>query len=403
MTDRTILQPVATRARIQTLDVLRGVAVLGILAVNAAAFALPMAVEFAPEQSPFPLVGADAVAQWVVEVFFHQKFVTLFSMLFGVSIFLVGGERGDETRGRVLRRRLMWLAVFGVIHGAAFWYGDILLLYAWSGLFAMLMRSMPARPLIQFGLGATLVLATGQAALMLMTAWSPGGVNDGSMGVAEDAVAVSIAAYHSGWPAGLIENLKAWGLLQAMSLFGYVFATVSLMMLGLGLFKAGFFHGRLPTRVYLILIAFGAVVLTVLGLLEWREVMAGPGVQATRGWAAAVASYPIFVTLAYASGLILLTSHGVGWVRRIFAPVGQMAFTNYLTQTLIMTTLFYMPWGPRLMGQVDYPGQWGVVIAVWALQLIWSPLWLSRFRMGPLEWLWRRLSYGHDLPLRRQT
>ena len=115
MTDQTLLadapQPVAVGARIQTLDVLRGVAVLGILAVNAAAFALPMDAAMAPEQSPFPLVGASAMAQWTVEVFFHQKFVTLFSMLFGASIFLVGGERGDEARGRVLRRRLMWLSV----------------------------------------------------------------------------------------------------------------------------------------------------------------------------------------------------------------------------------------------------------------------------------------------------
>ena len=135
-------RPVALGARIQTLDVLRGVAVLGILAVNAAAFALPMAAAMAPEQSPFSLVGAAAVAHWTVEVFFHQKFVTLFSLLFGVSIFLVGGERADQARGKLLRRRLMWLALFGVIHGAAFWYGDILLLYAWSGLFVMLMRSM---------------------------------------------------------------------------------------------------------------------------------------------------------------------------------------------------------------------------------------------------------------------
>lgn len=409
MTDQTILaegpQPVAAGARIQTLDVLRGVAVLGILAVNAAAVALPMDAAMAPEQSPFALVGASAVAQWTVEVFFHQKFVTLFSMLFGVSIFLVGGERGDEARGRVLRRRLMWLALFGVIHGALFWYGDILLLYAWSGLFVMLMRSLPARPLILFGIGATLALATMQAVTMWLTVNGPAALveamSDDSMSLAEGAVSASIAAYRSGWPAGLIENLKAWGILQSASLFGYVFATIPLMMLGLGLFKAGFFHGRLPTRVYLILITVGAAVLALLGVLEWREIAAGPGVQATHGWAKVVASYPIFITLAYASGLILLTSRGVGWVRRLFAPVGQMAFTNYLTQTLIMTTLFYMPWGPRLMGQVDYPAQWAIVIAVWTLQLIWSPLWLSRFRMGPLEWLWRRLSYGRDLPLRR--
>ncbi|MNX49265.1 hypothetical protein D3C86_798650 [compost metagenome] len=407
MTDQFSLRPVEAGARIQTLDVLRGVAVLGILAVNAAAFALPMDAAMAPEQSPFPLVGASALARWLVEVFFHQKFVTLFSMLFGVSIFLVGGERGDETRERVLRRRLLWLALFGLIHGLAFWYGDILLLYAWSGLFVMLMRSMSARSLILFGAAATLALATLQAATMWMTVNGPAllvdALSDESLSLAEGAVSASIAAYHSGWPAGLIENLKAWGILQSASLFGYVFATISLMMLGLGLFKAGFFHGRLPTRVYLILIAVGGAVLALLGVLEWREITAGPGVEATQGWAKVVASYPIFITLAYASGLILLTSRGVGWVRRLFAPVGQMAFTNYLTQTLIMTSLFYMPWGPRLMGQVDYPGQWAIVVAVWALQLIWSPLWLSRFRMGPLEWLWRRLSYGHDLPLRREA
>jgi len=408
VTDQPSLRPVEEAgARIQTLDVLRGVAVLGILAVNAAAFALPMDAAMAPEQSPFPLVGASAVTHWLVEVFFHQKFVTLFSMLFGVSIFLVGGERGDETRERVLRRRLLWLALFGLIHGLAFWYGDILLLYAWSGLFVMLMRSMSARSLILFGAAATLALATLQAATMWMTVNGPAllvdALSDESLSLAEGAVSASIAAYHSGWPAGLIENLKAWGILQSASLFGYVFATVPLMMLGLGLFKAGFFHGRLPTRLYLAMVAVGGVVMTLLGLLEWREIMAGPGVQATHGWVEVVAAYPIFITLAYASGLILLTSRGVGWVRRLFAPVGQMAFTNYLTQTLIMTSLFYMPWGPRLMGQVDYPGQWSIVVAVWALQLIWSPLWLSRFRMGPLEWLWRRLSYGHDLPLRRQA
>jgi len=407
MTDQTTLQPVGSGARIQTLDVLRGVAVLGILAVNAAAFALPMDAALAPEQSPFPLIGASAVAHWTAEVFFHQKFVTLFSMLFGASIFLVGGERGDAARGRLLRRRLLWLALFGLIHGAAFWYGDILLLYAWAGLFVMLMRSMSARSLILFGAAATLALATLQAATMWMTVNGPAllvdALSDESMSLAEDAVAASIAAYRSGWPAGLIENLKAWGVLQSASLFGYVFATVPLMMLGLGLFKIGFFHGRLSTRVYLTLVAVGGAVLALLGVLEWREIMAGPGVQATNGWSEVVASYPIFITLAYASGLILLTSRGVGWVRRLFAPVGQMAFTNYLTQTLIMTSLFYMPWGPRLMGQVDYPGQWAIVVAVWALQLIWSPLWLSRFRMGPLEWLWRRLSYGHALPLRRQV
>jgi uncharacterized protein len=398
-------RPIDAAERILTLDVLRGFAVLGILAVNAAAFALPIDIQMAPEQSPFPPVaGASGVAQWVVDVFFRQKFVALFSMLFGVSIFLVGGERKDAARGRVLRRRLLFLALFGLIHGLAFWFGDILLLYAWSGLFVMLMRSMPAKALIRIGLGVTLALATLQALFAWLTVSGPAElveILNAETAMTDGVVAKAIAAYQSGWGGAMLENLKAWALVQASSLFGYVFATIPLMMLGMGLFKAGFFHGRLSTRLYVGLIVLGAAVLALLGVLQGREIEAGPGVDATGGWAAVVASYPVFVTLGYASVLILLTTRGLGGLRQALAHRGQMAFTNYLTQTLIMATIFYMPWGPRLFGQVDYPMQWAIVVAIWALQLIWSPLWLARFRMGPFEWLWRRLSYGRDLPLRR--
>ncbi|HEY4586714.1 MAG TPA: DUF418 domain-containing protein, partial [Brevundimonas sp.] len=363
-------KPVAADQRIVTLDVLRGAAVLGILAVNAAAFALPMlTIEMTSGQSPFPAeANASGVAQWIIAVFFRQKFVTLFSMLFGVSIFLVGGERGDEAKGRVLRRRLLFLALFGLIHGAAFWYGDILLLYAWSGLFVMMMRSMPARRLIWIGAGATVALATLQAGLMLLTAHFPEAMSSG--GASDGAVAASIAAYQSGWAGAALENLKAWAISQGMSLLMYVFSTVPLTMLGLGLFKAGFFHGRMSMRVYGLLMAGGAVVLALLGVLEWLEIQAGAEVEATGGWAMAVGSYPLIITLGYASVLILATTRGVGWLRKLLAPVGRMAFTNYLTQTLIMTTIFYMPWGPRLFGQVDYPMQWAIVVGVWALQLI---------------------------------
>ncbi|WP_409019423.1 DUF418 domain-containing protein [Brevundimonas vesicularis] len=401
MTDMTSRPGAAPAVRIQTLDVVRGAAVLGILAVNIVAFALPLAAEISPEQVSFATAPGAHLAQWVVDVFFQQKFVTLFSMLFGVSIFLVGGPRRDAGRGRLLRRRLFWLAVIGVLHGAVFWYGDILLLYAWSGLFMMLMRDWSARTLILAGGGVTLALATSQAASLIMLASNPELFGSMEAGTTEGAVAQAIAAYKSGWSGMMIENLKTWGLAQAASLVAYVFPTIALMLLGLGLFKAGFFHGRLPMRIYLSLMALGAVVLVVLGILKWIALGSGPTEDATGGWAMAVLSYPIIISLAYASALVLLTIHGGGWVRRLLAPVGQMAFTNYLSQTLIMTSLFYMPWGPRLMGQVDYPAQWLFVIAVWALQLVWSPLWLRHFRMGPLEWVWRCLTHGQRLPLRR--
>lgn len=399
------LAPVQAQERIPTLDVLRGVAVLGILAVNAAAFALPFSLHMAPEQTPFAMTQANTVAYWVVEVFFRQKFITLFSMLFGASIFLVGGERSDKTRGRLLRRRLFWLAVIALVHGLAFWFGDVLLLYAWSGLFVMLMRSMKASTLIAVGLGVTLLLATLQGVLGWLGVSGPEEFvrqyQANQPRLPEGAVAAAIADYQSGWLGAMTQNGQLWLQLQAMSVFGFVFAAVPLMMLGMGLFKAGFFSGRASTRLYLMTAALGAVVLAVLAALMWREATAGPGVEATGGLAALVGSYPVLVTLGYVAVLVLLSRKDEGLTTRLFAPVGQMAFTNYLTQTLIMTSIFYMPWGPRLFGRLDYAQLWGVVLGVWILQMIWSPLWLSRFRMGPLEWAWRRLTYGRSIPLRR--
>jgi len=197
------------------------------------------------------------------------------------------------------------------------------------------------------------------------------------------------------------QNLTSWAFLQGASLSMFVFSTVALMMTGMGLFKSGFLSGRAPTWVYLVLIGLGGTVLALLGVLEWSEATAARGAHPTRGLAEAVASFPILVTLAYVSLIVLVVSRGPAWLVSPLRPVGQMAFTNYLTQTLIMTTVFYMPWGPRLFGQVDYVGMWGLVLGVWALQLIWSPLWLSRFSMGPLEWVWRCLSYGRWVPIRK--
>jgi uncharacterized protein len=102
----------------------------------------------------------------------------------------------------------------------------------------------------------------------------------------------------------------------------------------------------------------------------------------------------IFVSIGYASVLVLLVRAGAKLITGPLAAVGRMAFTNYLTQSLIMTTLFWGGRGFGLFGELDRPSLMGVVAAIWVLQLIWSPLWLSRFEMGPFEWLWRRLSYA---------
>jgi uncharacterized protein len=396
-------EPTVPGDRIFQLDMLRGWAVLGILAVNAMAFAWPFSALMSTGDV-FDHRGADAWGHWATDVFFQDKFRTLFTMLFGVSIFLVGGEREDEGRGKLLRSRLFWLAVFGVIHGASLWYGDILLHYAYCGLILLLMRSWSARRLLWIGGGVSLVWALlATLAPLMVGALGPefkAQMAAGGSGVTMDQVNVAVAAYKQGGAAPWIENLKAWGMAQGVSLV-LIPVTIPLMLLGLGLYKSGFFIGRAPAAVYGLLVILGG---TVLAIDAWANL---PGRDAAAlplaGLDSAAGGMAPLITLAYASVLLLMTRFGLRVLTGGLAPVGRMAFTNYLTQTLIMASLFYLPWGPQWMGTMGPAGLWPIVAGIWALQLVWSPLWLSVFSMGPLEWLWRCLTYGRPVPLRKAS
>lgn len=394
----TPLAPVAPKDRVFTLDMLRGLAILGILAVNAISFAWPVELMMA-EQPPTTNAGHyDMLGYWAVDVFFQDKFRSLFSMLFGVSVFLVGGEIADRMRGKLLVRRLLWLGLFGLIHGLVFWYGDILFHYAYCGLILMLMRSWSAKRLLWVGFGVT--LAWGLLSFLMtwgmanMPAEFAAQMEQGQPGIG--AVAPAIEAYVSSghW----LPNAMAWAMFQLMISPFMALVTVPLMMIGLGLFKTGFLSGKAPVWVYGLFILIGGANLAAFASLRWQDLAAGEA-DPTGGLGNALGSFAPFITLFYVSVLILLARFGLKFVVAPLAPVGRMAFTNYLTQTLIMTSLYYMPWGPQWFGQHGSFEMWQVVGAIWLAQLIWSPLWLSVFQMGPLEWLWRCLTYGRFVPL----
>ena len=166
------------------------------------------------------------------------------------------------------------------------------------------------------------------------------------------------------------------------------------MMVGLSLFKSGFIAGRSRGRTYAIIFTLGMIALAMVAWLAWRKDVAELPVRG--GDSIGIFLTPL-VFLAYASGLILLLRTGASSLLSPVAAAGRMAFTNYLTQSLIMTSIFYGGRG-GLMGKIDRPGLWVIVIALWALQLTWSPIWLSRFDMGPFEWTWRCLTYGRFVP-----
>ena len=398
------LVPVATSDRLFSLDMVRGFAVLGILAVNAMTFAWPWAVVSNPPlQTGF---DAEAAQGWqIMHVFFQDKMRTLFSMLFGASIFLIGGERADKARGKLLRSRLFWLAVFGLIHGLAFWFGDILLLYAWTGLFVMLVRSWSARSLLIAGVSLNLVCSGLYVGLMSLMALAPPEALTGameSMGWGGDPakLAASIAAFQGDALSVSLAQVNNWLQSTPAMLIFFLPATVALMMIGMGLFKSGFLAGRSPVWVYGLFVVAGAGSLW----LVWQETSAAvaagfPFIEMmTKPYNTFLAP---FVSLGYASVLILLARFGLKLILTPLACAGRMAFTNYLTQTLIMTTIFYGGRGLGWYGQIGWPEMWMVIGGVWAAQLIWSPLWLSVFSMGPLEWGWRCLTYKRMVPLRR--
>jgi len=388
--------------RIANLDVLRGLGVLGILAVNVAAFAQPFSAYAWPALHPFPNEGDSATVWWATHTFFERKFVTLFSMLFGASLFLVGGERRDPQRSPVIRRRLTWLLIFGLIHGTLIWYGDILLLYAVCGLLLLFFRSWKGRTLLTVGALLYYVpTLLGLGAMSIMALAPPEAQAEALKGMQASfgtpaQIQAEIAAMQSSFAGAFQQNLDNWIKLQSMSVFGYLLPTLALMMVGMGLLKTGVFSGRAPVLLYVVMALAGAGALYAIGLQARMNMEAGFPLLAMIGpGSAANALLAPVATLGYVALVALLLKAGaLGKLLSPLKAVGRMAFTNYIAQSVILTSIFWGGRGFGLFGELDRPQLAMIVAAVWMFQIVVSNLWLARFSQGPLESVWRALSFG---------
>lgn len=402
--------------RIRTLDLIRGVAVLGILAVNVATFAGPFSGAHSPNL-PVPGSLADNWAFAFTLVFFEGKMRALFSILFGASLLLFV-ERQDQAgrHGAELQvRRLLWLALFGWLHFLLLWDGDILFLYACVGLGALILRRTPPLQLVVI-------------ALLLFTAWQAwGSLGWAPSAVQEDRVIAGTASpsertQHaklvaekrqedrtdaevtlSSWPAEVASRQRAHPAYPIAMLAGNWGETLSYMMIGMAVFKAGFFSGGWTRRRLWLLAAGGSGIGIGLTLLftAWAHPRGYPEFAMYLAISYGLSFPHLLTALGYAALLVLaapsLLSGAVG--KRLEAA-GRMAFTNYIACTVMMCAVFY-GWGLGWFGQLGAAGQWLVVIAAWALMLAWSQPWLTRFRQGPLEWLWRSLTEWKRLPFWR--
>jgi uncharacterized protein len=402
--------------RIATLDIVRGVAVMGILAMNIVGFALPFQAYLNP-LALGPLDQAD-FASWAVGfIFIDGKMRGLFSFLFGASMLLVieRAEAKDEAADLVHYRRMFWLLFFGLAHLYLVWFGDILTSYALVGMIAFLFRNLSQRALIAwaaFLLFAQLVVFANlavDAATLQQAAAHPGPAPEwqalqAQFGVmSAEAKAQEFALYRGGYVDILADRVsdQALGPIRGLGLFGW--ETLAYFLLGMAALRSGFLTGGWSDPRYrrTVLLGFG-IGIPAYSLLAWLLARDGFPVPATiaLSMAATVPFRPLMV-VATAALIILATRRGGALVDRI-AAAGRAAFTNYLGTSLIMTSLFY-GYGGGLFGTLGRAQLWLVVLAMWALILLWSKLWLDRFRYGPLEWLWRSLARGEPQPMRRTS
>jgi uncharacterized protein len=179
---------------------------------------------------------------------------------------------------------------------------------------------------------------------------------------------------------------------------------LGMMLIGMALLKLGFFTGDLPMRAYLITAALGYAVALPVNWWSTSAFMAG-GLSGSGVWLLDLRNQPgrLVMALSHASVIVACVKAGLFRpITRRLAAVGQMALTNYLMQTIICNILFSGV-GFGLFGRLDRLQLLGVVVAIWIAQLLISPIWLARFRFGPMEWLWRSLTYVKRQPMRRPT
>ncbi|WP_203293041.1 DUF418 domain-containing protein [Maricaulis parjimensis] len=378
--------------RFVSIDALRGIAVLGILMMNVQGFAMaPFAYDNPTLQ--MDLTGGNLTVWALAHTFFAFKFITIFSTLFGAGIILMAGE-GEDTGRHYPRMR--WLLLIGLIHAYFIWWGDILVTYALVGMLAVKARRMNSLPLVIWGL--VLIAVSG----IVMVGGTYAGAMMGGEGSAEqeafmtDMLNNTTAAYQAGfldrlpWNAGF----ALMGQVAGMIMLGA--RTMGLMFIGMALMKSGFLSASWSMARYAILSVI------FLGVGWWMNDNSTNTMIAGEfdSWAMAHGnawSYVGSLVLAfgYACFVMLVSKIGVfSLIVQLFAATGRMAFTNYLTQSLIMTFIFVGMPGLGLFGTVERVDQAKLVLLVWALQLVWSPIWLHFFRFGPLEWVWRTLTYG---------
>lgn len=415
MTTSAPVLPVQQAERIQIVDILRGFALFGILFVNMTIFSQPMQAIVLPVDPSLP--WHDRAALWLIHALGEGKFYTLFSLLFGLGLFLQM-ERIEARGGRFVplyARRLLVLLGFGLVHAFLIWMGDILILYALLGFLLILFRKAKPRTLLIWVFVLIALPIVFNAAITGLVTWASAIPEaapqiEQSFAEAEAGFAADLERAAQVYATGNFAEITAQRVSDYFSMgvagFGVMgFNVMAMFLLGLYFGKREIFrnleaHRGLFTRLLVTGLALGltgnllyaALVMPISRVYQTWTLFLATTAQA--------AGAPLLM-LAYVSAFCLLALHPT-WGKRIsiLAPVGQMALTNYLTQSIVCTLIFY-GYGLGLFGKMGAAAGIGLTIVIYLLQIPLSHWWMKRFYYGPTEWLWRLLTYLKPQPMKR--
>ena len=427
--------PVSRGDRIQTIDIIRGVALLGILLMNIPGFGIDNSVFFAILEGPTN--NRDYYAFATMATFFEGTMRGLFSMLFGAGMILFTLNKKESPLGlsvaEAYYRRLLWLVLFGMINAyVLLWPGDILFYYGLIGMLLYPLRKTAAKWLLLLGALCFVVAIykgmsnyqetrekrakylTAVAAEKKKQALTDEQKSDKETWLEMEKnfrpdpyeVKKNVSKMQSAY--GTIfdyfiprnANNEAWGMYHG------IWDMLGMMLIGMGLFTIGFFSNRLPTSTYVMTLLVGYGIGIPIGWIFFSQ-----------GWGGFV-HFPqyldtyraphwllydlkrVLLSVGHASAIMLVfRSRAIPWLMGGLANVGQMAFTNYLMQSIICTIFFY-GYGFGNYNKLRFYELYFVVGAVWIFQLIFSAIWLRYFRFGPFEWVWRSLTYWKAQPMK---
>jgi uncharacterized protein len=403
------ITPISSQERIEILDVLRGLAICGILIGNMQWFSgygmMPQALA---EQSPF----ADRITHFLVHFFVEGKFYSIFSFLFGFGFALQisrAEERGDR-RASLFKRRLFWLLIIGLLHAYLLWAGDILSIYALMGFVLILFRRKTNGALLKWAFALMVIpILTYILIYILFVAF-----------VTPEALAAFQAGQVDFWNEA-VKKVQQSSYLQIITDFnlqyiigryaGLIFdmrlpKILAMFLLGFYAYRRGFFqdlssHQPFIRRVLVYGLVLGLIGNVAFAALAGKEALIPPtpaGIAGVVSYAFGVPALALFFI-----ALVATLWQKAAWRRLLafLAPVGRMALTNYLLQTVICVFIFY-GYGFAQFGRIGARTATLIALGIFLFQILMSALWLKYFAYGPMEWIWRQLTYRQRLNLRRE-